>query len=103
MVPTLGQGATQACEDACVAVEEIAAALDKGVSVATIPARVAERRAERAKFVVELSRAATDTMLAGSDPVAGTRWKTEPAFKAQLRNLYRAPPMPRVKERTFAR
>ena len=100
MTPTLGQGATQACEDACVAVEEIAAALDAGEPLTQVPARVAERRAERAKFVVELSRAATDTMLAGADPVAGTRWKTEPAFKAQLRHLYRSPTPPRLNERT---
>jgi salicylate hydroxylase len=88
MVPTLGQGATQACEDACVVVEEITAALDGGAPLAEAPARVAARRLERARFVVELSRAATDTMLAGADPVTGTRWKTEPAFKEQLRRLY---------------
>jgi 2-polyprenyl-6-methoxyphenol hydroxylase-like FAD-dependent oxidoreductase len=107
MVPTLGQGATQACEDACVAVEEIAAALDAGDPLAMVTARVAERRAERARFVMQLSRDATDTMLAGADPVAGTRWKTEPAFKAHLRRLYGDPPMPRTvlrqPERTFAR
>jgi 2-polyprenyl-6-methoxyphenol hydroxylase-like FAD-dependent oxidoreductase len=106
MVPTLGQGATQACEDACVAVEEIAAALDAGDPLAMVTARVAERRAERARFVMQLSRDATDTMLAGADPVTGTRWKTEPAFKAHLRRLYRDPPMPRTvlrqPERSFA-
>ncbi len=103
MVPTLGQGATQACEDACVAVEEIAAALDAGDPLATVTARVAERRAERARFVVQFSRDATDTMLAGADPVAGTRLKTGPAFKQQLRRLYRDTPTPRTPARQLAK
>ena len=89
MVPTLGQGATQACEDACVAVDEIAAALSAGESLDRVPSRVAERRAERARFVVAFSRDATDTMLAGADPVAGTALKTEPAFQDRLSRLYR--------------
>ncbi len=95
MVPTLGQGATQACEDACVIVDEIGHALASGEPLADVPARVEEQRAERARFVVELSRQATDTMLAGADPVEGTRWKTEPAFQRQLMQLYRDVPLPR--------
>jgi salicylate hydroxylase len=87
MVPTLGQGATQACEDACVVVDEIRGALDAGAPLA--------RRAERALFVVDFSREATDTMLAGADPVAGTRHKTEPAFRQKLERLYRDVPRPR--------
>ena len=89
MVPTLGQGATQACEDACVAVDEIAAALSTGEPLGRVPARVAERRAERARFVVAFSREATDTMLAGADPVAGTAMKAAPAFQHKLSRLYR--------------
>ena len=89
MVPTLGQGATQACEDACVAVDEIAVALSGGESLDRVPARVAERRAERARFVVAFSRDATDTMLAGADPVAGTALKAAPAFQRKLSRLYR--------------
>ena len=80
MVPTLGQGATQACEDACVVVDEIKLALDAGAALAAVPGRVEARRAGRVGFVVDLSRAATDTMLAGADPIEGTRWKTEPPF-----------------------
>ena len=38
---------------------------------------------------------ATDTMLAGADPVAGTRHKTEPAFRRKLERLYRDVPLPR--------
>ena len=37
MVPTLGQGATQACEDACVIVDEIRAALASGAPLADLP------------------------------------------------------------------
>ena len=94
MVPTLGQGATQACEDACVALDEIKAALDRGEALSTIPARVEARQADRARFVVDLSRRATDTMLAGADPVAGTRWKIEPEFQSALKRLYREVSMP---------
>ncbi|MDQ0395682.1 FAD-dependent oxidoreductase [Labrys monachus] len=94
MVPTLGQGATQACEDACVVVDEIRAALAEGRPVATVSERVEARRADRVRFVVDFSREATDTMLAGADPVAGTIRKTEPAFRQKLAQLYRDIPLP---------
>ena len=95
MVPTLGQGATQACEDACVVVDAIRHALANRIPLADVTADVAARRAERARFVVRFSREATDTMLAGADPVAGTRHKTEPAFRRKLAQLYRDVPVPR--------
>jgi salicylate hydroxylase len=94
MVPTLGQGATQACEDACVVVEEIRLALAAGRPLATVPERVEARRSERVRFVVDFSYEATDTMMAGADPVSGTLKKTEPAFRAKLERLYRDVPMP---------
>jgi 2-polyprenyl-6-methoxyphenol hydroxylase-like FAD-dependent oxidoreductase len=94
MVPTLGQGATQACEDACVVVEEVKAALAAGQPLAGVSARVEARRADRVRFVVDFSRDATDTMLAGSDPVVGTLRKTEPAFLGKLARLYRDVPLP---------
>ena len=94
MVPTLGQGATQACEDACVVVEEIRAALASGRSLATVSDRVEARRSERVNFVVDFSFEATDTMMAGADPVAGTLKKNEPAFRRKLERLYRDVPMP---------
>lgn len=96
MVPTLGQGATQACEDACVTVDEIAAALSAGEPLAQVPGRVAARRSERARFVVDFSREATDTMLAGADPVAGTRRKTGADFERKLMALYRDVPTVRA-------
>lgn len=94
MVPTLGQGATQAVEDACVVVDEVRRALAAGTSLKDVPTRVASRRTERAEFVVSFSRDATDTMLAGSDPVAGTLKKLEPAFTSRLERLYRDVPVP---------
>ncbi len=76
-------------------VDEIKMALDGREPLAAIPARVEARQAERARFTVELSRRATDTMLAGADPIEGTRWKTEPAFQRDLMRLYRDVSMPR--------
>lgn len=102
MVPTLGQGATQACEDACVVVEEIRAALAEGRPLASVGERIAQRRAERVRFVVEFSRDATDTMLEGADPVAGTLKKTRPDFMAKLARLYRDVPAPRAVPATAA-
>jgi 2-polyprenyl-6-methoxyphenol hydroxylase-like FAD-dependent oxidoreductase len=93
MAPTLGQGATQAVEDACVVVDEVRKALRSGEVFDTIPARVDARRRERAQFVVDFSRDATDTMLAGADPIAGTLQKLEAPFQNRLRRLYRDAPM----------
>jgi 2-polyprenyl-6-methoxyphenol hydroxylase-like FAD-dependent oxidoreductase len=93
MTPTLGQGATQAVEDACVVVDEVRKALRSGEGLELIPARVDARRRERAQFVVDFSRDATDTMLAGADPIAGTLEKLEPPFQNRLVRLYRDAPM----------
>ena len=79
MVPTLGQGATQAIEDGVVA----AAILRSGGDAAA----VAAARDPRAAFARDLSRAASDTLL-GADPVEGTRRKNEAPFRAALRRLY---------------
>ena len=94
MAPTLGQGATQAVEDACVVVDEVRRALAANAPLAKTPAKVAARRTERTEFVVSFSRDATDTMLAGADPVAGTLKKLEPAFRSRLERLYRDAPAP---------
>ncbi|MCB1495450.1 MAG: FAD-dependent monooxygenase [Bauldia sp.] len=94
MVPTLGQGATQAMEDACVVVDEVRRALREDRSLASVPAAVEQRRAERVRFVVDFSRDATDTMLAGADPHAGTLEKRDPPFQEKLKRLYRDVAMP---------
>jgi salicylate hydroxylase len=89
MAPTLGQGATQAVEDACIA----SILIEREVHAGHLHPRgwlklIGAARGERIRFAMALSLAATDTMLAGSDPVAGTRWKTQPAFLEDLRTLY---------------
>jgi salicylate hydroxylase len=94
MAPTLGQGATQAMEDACaiallVAAEVAAGRLDVRGWLQAIEAA----RHERIRFAMALSVQATDTLLAGADPVAGTRWKTEAPFLADLATLFRDVPL----------
>lgn len=94
MVPTLGQGATQAVEDACLAAAQIRAhwlgarRAKVPVDVPRLVRSIAAKRDERIRFVMNFSLEATDTMLAGADPVAGTLKKLEPAFQDKLRRLY---------------
>jgi salicylate hydroxylase len=92
MVPTLGQGATQAIEDACVAAAELRRALQGEGGIAAALDRIEQRRRARVEFVVDFSRDATDTMLAGADPVSGSLAKTRPDFRARLMQLYRDVP-----------
>ncbi len=86
MVPTLGQGATQAIEDGVIA----GAVLRAGGGVA----EVGRWRDERVEFVREFSLEATDTMLPGGDPIAGSRAKMRPEFLAKLKRLYTEVPGP---------
>jgi 2-polyprenyl-6-methoxyphenol hydroxylase-like FAD-dependent oxidoreductase len=87
MVPTLGQGATQAIEDGVVA----GAVLRRGVGGV---AEVGAWRDERVAFVRAFSLEATDTMLPGGDPIEGSRAKMRPAFLAKLKRLYTEIPGP---------
>jgi salicylate hydroxylase len=90
MVPTLGQGATSAMEDAVAAADEILAALDAGaVDVPGVTAAVARRREARVRFVQRLSWDASGPMLAGADPVAAHAPLREPAFLQALARVYR--------------
>jgi salicylate hydroxylase len=93
MVPTLGQGATQAIEDAAIAAGLIAREWAAG---RRDPRQwlhsIEQLRRERMRFVMEFSLEATDTMLDGADPVAGTLHKSKPEFLAKLRRLYRDVP-----------
>ena len=90
MVPTLGQGATQAIEDAANAAALITRRYKDGErDVARWLAEIEAVRKERMRFVMEFSLAATDTMLAGADPVKGTKHKTEAPFGQKLSRLYR--------------
>ena len=93
MVPTLGQGATQAIEDAAVAAGLIAREWAAGGRHPRAWLRDIETlRSERMRFTMEFSLQATDTMLEGADPVAGTLHKKQPDFMAKLRRLYREVP-----------
>lgn len=90
MVPTLGQGATSAIEDAVAAADEIRSALDAGsADVATLTRRIAARRTARVRFVQRLSWDASAPMLAGADPVAAHAPMCEPEFLADLARVYR--------------
>jgi hypothetical protein len=51
-------------------------------------------RTPRVEFVRDFSLEATDTMLPGGDPVAGTLAKSGPDFIAKLRRLYADVPGP---------
>ncbi len=90
MAPTLGQGATQAIEDACCA----ALIIEREAAAGRLDPRgwldlVSVARTERIRFAMELSVQATDTLLKGADPVSGALWKTEAPFLAQLSRLFR--------------
>jgi salicylate hydroxylase len=90
MVPTLGQGATQALEDAANAAALIAQRHDDGKhDVARWLEQIEALRKDRMHFVMEFSLEATDTMLEGADPVKGTQHKNEQPFQDKLQALYR--------------
>lgn len=90
MVPTLGQGATQAVEDACAAADLIAHAWADGSRNPRQWLDAVDRlRRERMQFVMQFSLEATDTILSGGDPVAGTLHKTGQEFLSKLGRLYR--------------
>lgn len=94
MAPTLGQGATQAIEDACVAAETLVTTLETGAPLGAVGEVIARRRTERVRYVMDASWRASDTLLAGSDPVRGTRWKQGPEFRETLRRIYCEAPVP---------
>jgi salicylate hydroxylase len=80
MVPTLGQGATQALEEGVLAAE----VLKRGGGVAEIAAL----RDPRVSFIRAFSVAATDSMQPGADALALSRHKMQPEFLAKLRRAY---------------
>ena len=89
MVPTLGQGATQAIEDAANAAALITQRYQDGLrDPGRWLAEIDALRKERMKFVMDFSLDATDTMLEGADPVEGTRHKNEAPFRKRLKALY---------------
>ncbi len=91
MVPTLGQGATQTMEDACLAGALLARAGGR-LDVPAYTAAVAAARRPRIDFVMDLSRRASDTLFPGCDVVAATRKKVEQPFLGDLERMYRDAP-----------
>ncbi|WP_213774273.1 FAD-dependent monooxygenase [Bradyrhizobium sp. dw_78] len=90
MVPTLGQGATQALEDAATAATLITKRYNSGSrDIGGWLKEFEALRQDRMRFVMEFSLDATDTMLAGADPVEGTGHKNEAPFQNRLKALYR--------------
>jgi salicylate hydroxylase len=84
MYQTLGQGATQAIEDALAA----AAILKSNPGSAQILSALYEaKRAPRVEFAKIFNREATDTLM-GTDPVAGSLAKAQAPFLDKLRILY---------------
>ena len=89
MVPTLGQGATQAIEDAAAAAALIRRRHGEGKrDVQNWLEEIERLRKERMRFVMQFSLEATDTMLEGADPVSGSRRKNEAPFRHRLQSLY---------------
>jgi salicylate hydroxylase len=85
MFQTLGQGATQAIEDALVAASVLRAA---PAGPKALCDAYEARRADRVAFAKTFTREATDTMLPGADPVAGSLAKAQEPFLSKLRALY---------------
>jgi len=89
MVPTLGQGATQAIEDGATAASLIEQRYRQGQHDVSIwLSEIEGLRKARMRFVMEFSLEATDTLLEGADPVSGSRHKNEPSFRNRLHLLY---------------
>jgi salicylate hydroxylase len=104
MVPTLGQGATQAIEDGCAFVALMAARAGDGkVDVRDLTAAYEALRGDRIEFIRKLSWNASTPLLAGADPIAAHRQMNTSAYRAALRRLYMDPlqDAPRIGERSF--
>ena len=85
MFQTLGQGATQAIEDALAAANVLGAEPATPLDFCTA---YEARRRDRIAFACQFTRDATDTLLPGNDPVAGSLAKAQPPFLENLRKLY---------------
>lgn len=86
MVPTLGQGATQAVEDAVCAADVIRST--PGADVPAITAEISRRRLARIQWVMDLSLDATKAMLAGGEPHRDMGRFTGDAWQQSLTRLW---------------
>ncbi len=95
MCPTLGQGATQALEDAAVLLRLFQQqAPETADSVAAFGEAYERLRRERVEFVQRFSWDASDALVFGADPVAANRAKAGPDYRTQWQRLYTDIPMP---------
>jgi salicylate hydroxylase len=89
MVPTLGQGATSALEDAGVLVPMLRQALaDGGADLGTVVQRYVARRRPRIDFIRRFSWQASDVITADGFTLQRVRDKGGPAYREKLRRLY---------------
>ena len=86
MVPTLGQGASQSMEDACVAGAMIVRSADRPVP--QITSAIAAAREERLRFVMDLSMDATAAMLSGADGSLQMQRLRSPDYQAHFKRLW---------------
>lgn len=99
MVPTLGQGATQAIESACAALTLIRTFAATGQYDAKLWLKaITQARQDRLRFVMDFSLEASDTLLAGSDPVLGALDKTQAPFLEKLAQLYNDFQLPKERQ-----
>ncbi|MBL8382919.1 MAG: FAD-dependent monooxygenase [Burkholderiales bacterium] len=95
MAPTLGQGATQAIEDACVFVNLFRVMHAQGAFTPRRFARLFEAmRRPRVETARQLSWSATESLLAGADVPALVRRKGGSDWRAGFARLYREAPLP---------
>jgi salicylate hydroxylase len=85
MYQTLGQGATQAIEDALAAAAIVSGA---PATPRAVCKAYEAKRCERIEFARRLTREATDTLMPGTDVVAGSLAKAREPFLSELRKLY---------------
>jgi salicylate hydroxylase len=85
MYQTLGQGATQAIEDALVAALVIGGGAASSRAVCN---SYEAKRRDRIEFARRLTRQATDTLMPGTDVIAGSLAKAREPFLSELRKLY---------------
>lgn len=89
MVPTLGQGATQALEDACAFVALFRKMLAAGPShIPGFSAAFDRLRRARIDFVKTFSWEASAALLLGGDPVRDNAHKSERSYREKLHRLY---------------
>lgn len=97
MLPTLGQGATQAIEDACVASDALRIHADPANPKQTIHKALTsyrERREVRVNFTSQFTNEASDTLIEGTNIINDTLRKSRRPFTDNLKKLYRDTPTP---------